>query len=74
MRQFQQENPNLDITQLFESERLEAVRRDQHKKAFQQFKKYEFLKAGLFDDKQKKEQKLKQKDGKGRVDELFEKY
>ena len=50
------------------------MRKEQHKRAFQQFKRYEFLKAGILDSAQEKELKLKEKEGRGRIDDIFEPY
>ena len=63
IKALQKANPGLDLTQLFESERAEKARREQHKRAFQQFKKYEFLKAGILDTAAEKEVKKKAKQG-----------
>ena len=63
MKELQKANPDLDLTQLFESERAEKARREQHKRAFQQFKKYEFLKAGILDSAEEKEVKRRAKQG-----------
>lgn len=49
MRELQKEYPDLDLTQLFESERAQEARRETHKRAFQTFKRYEFLKAGILE-------------------------
>jgi len=43
----QKENPDLDLTQLFETERAEAARKAQHKKAFASYKAFQFLKHGV---------------------------
>lgn len=43
----QRENPNLDLTQLFETERAEVARKAQHKKAFASYKAFQFLKHGI---------------------------
>jgi len=47
MRTMQSENPNIDLTSLFENEKTEKTRRETHKMAFQNYKKFEFLKAGI---------------------------
>ena len=49
MRAIQKKHPDLDITQLFESEKTERARREMHKRAFQSYKKFEFLKAGILE-------------------------
>jgi hypothetical protein len=43
----QRENPDLDLTQLFETERAEIARKAQHKKAFASYKAFQFLKHGV---------------------------
>ena len=40
IRQLQKEHPEIDYTQLFETERAEQVRKEQHKKAFASYKAY----------------------------------
>ena len=52
LRQIQKENPNMDLTQLFDTDRAEHARQTQHKKAYASYKAFEFLKHGL--DHQKK--------------------
>jgi hypothetical protein len=49
MKAIQKKHPDLDITQLFESEKTERARREMHKRAFQSYKKFEFLKAGILE-------------------------
>lgn len=49
MKELQAEYPDLDLTQLFESEKAQQARKEMHKRSFQSFKKYEFLKAGILD-------------------------
>ena len=43
----QRENPDIDLTQLFETERAEIARKAQHKKAFASYKAFQFLKHGV---------------------------
>jgi hypothetical protein len=38
---------------LFENEKMERTRREMHKRAFINYKKFEFLKAGIYTDEQK---------------------
>lgn len=47
IRKLQKENPDIDYTQLFDSERAEQARRVQHKKAFASYKAFQFLKHGI---------------------------
>ena len=47
IRKMQRENPDLDLTQLFETERAEVARKAQHKKAFASYKAFQFLKHGV---------------------------
>ena len=47
IRKMQRENPDLDLTQLFETERAEIARKAQHKKAFASYKAFQFLKHGV---------------------------
>lgn len=47
IRELQKQNPNMDLTQLFDTERAEQARKAQHKKAFASYKAFEFLKNGL---------------------------
>jgi len=47
IRKLQKENPDIDYTQLFDSERAEAARKAQHKKAFASYKAFQFLKHGV---------------------------
>jgi hypothetical protein len=54
MKDFQAANPGVDITTLFESEEAERARLRQHKKAFNAYKKFEFLKAGILPEEKKK--------------------
>jgi hypothetical protein len=59
IRQLQRENPDIDMTQLFDTERAELIRKNQHKKAFASYKAYEFLKHGVeMTKKQNKEDKV----------------
>ena len=59
MRDFEAANPGVDLTSLFESEALEKSRAQMHKRAFQSYKNFEFLKAGL---KQSKTEKREESD------------
>lgn len=47
IRKLQRENPDMDLTQLFDTERAEKLRKEQHKKAFASYKAFEFLKHGV---------------------------
>lgn len=47
IRKLQKENPDIDYTQLFDTERAEAARKAQHKKAFASYKAFQFLKNGV---------------------------
>lgn len=47
VRQLQRENPDMDLTQLFDTERAEVARKAQHKKAFASYKAFQFLKHGV---------------------------
>ena len=47
IRKMQRENPDLDLTQMFETERAEVARKAQHKKAFASYKAFQFLKHGV---------------------------
>jgi hypothetical protein len=47
IRHLQKENPDVDYTQLFDSERAEEARKSQHKKAFASYKAFQFLKNGV---------------------------
>jgi hypothetical protein len=47
IRKMQRENPDLDLTQLFETERAEIARKAQHKKTFASYKAFQFLKHGV---------------------------
>jgi hypothetical protein len=47
IRQLQKENPNVDFTQLFDTDRAEKARRALHKKAFASYKAFYFLKHGV---------------------------
>ena len=47
IRQLQKENPDIDYTQLFDTERAELARKAQHKKAFASYKAFQFLKHGI---------------------------
>jgi hypothetical protein len=40
IRKMQRENPDLDLTQMFETERSELARKAQHKKAFASYKAF----------------------------------
>lgn len=48
----QEENPNMDLSQLFESEYTDRARREMHKRAFHNYKDFEFLKAGVLTRKE----------------------
>lgn len=54
IRALQKENPNVDFTQLFDTERAEQARKALHKKAFASYKAFQFLKHGV--EMQAKEQ------------------
>lgn len=43
----QKENPDIDYTQLFDTNQNEEVRLNQHKKAFTSYKAFQFLKNGV---------------------------
>ncbi|CDW82520.1 UNKNOWN [Stylonychia lemnae] len=59
IRQLQKENPDIDFTQLFDTERAELVRKNQHKKAFASYKAYQFLKHGVeLSGKKQQEEKV----------------
>ncbi len=47
LRQLQKENPDVDYTQLFDTERAEKVRKTQHKQAYASYKAFQFLKHGI---------------------------
>lgn len=47
IKAFQAKHPGVDVSMLFESEQAERVKLIQHKKAFENYKNYEFLKAGI---------------------------
>ena len=47
IRKMQREYPDIDLTQLFETERAELARKAQHKKAFASYKAFQFLKHGV---------------------------
>lgn len=47
IRELQKENPDVDYTQLFDTERAEGARKAQHKKAFASYKAFQFLKHGV---------------------------
>ena len=47
IKAFQAENPGVDVSMLFESEQAERAKRLQHMKAFENYKNFEFLKAGI---------------------------
>ena len=47
MREFEASNPGVNLTSLFESEALEKSRAQMHKRAFQSYKNFEFLKSGV---------------------------
>ena len=47
IRKLQKENPDIDYTQLFDTERAEQARKAQHKKAFASYKAFQFLKHGV---------------------------
>lgn len=53
MREFEAANPGVNLTSLFESEALEKSRAQMHKRAFQSYKNFEFLKAGVKQPKAK---------------------
>jgi len=60
LKEYEKENPGVNLTTLYETEKIEKARIAQHKKAFRTYKKFEFLKAGV-DQPQKtvaKENKL----------------
>jgi hypothetical protein len=40
IRELQRQNPNVDYTQLFDTERAETVRKAQHKQAFASYKAF----------------------------------
>jgi hypothetical protein len=40
IRQLQRENPDIDYTQLFDTERAESARKAQHKRAFASYKAF----------------------------------
>jgi len=47
IRKLQKENPDIDYTQLFDTDRAEQARKAQHKKAFASYKAFQFLKNGV---------------------------
>ena len=47
IRELQRQNPDIDYTQLFDTERAEAARKAQHKRAFASYKAFQFLKHGV---------------------------
>ncbi len=51
LKDYQKENPNIDVTSLFENDKIDGIRRELHKRSFQSFKKFEFLKAGIDEKK-----------------------
>lgn len=55
LKDYQAENPNIDVASLFENDKIDGIRREMHKKSFQSFKKFEFLKAGIEDPRVKTE-------------------
>lgn len=69
MRDFQAKYPNIDMTQLFETEQAELARKALHKRAFASYKAYEFLKAGLTKSGEKPTHKDDVSDAKRRLKE-----
>lgn len=47
IRKMQKENPDIDYTALFDNDKLEGVRQNQHKKAYASYKAFQFLKHGV---------------------------
>lgn len=47
MKKLMEEHPDLDLTQLYDSETAENARKALHKKAFASYKAYQFLKNGV---------------------------
>ena len=60
-------NPGINLTSLFETEQIEKARLRMHKKAFQSYKDFEFLKAGI--NKPKKDQR-----GQAKESDVFEPF
>mmetsp|Transcript_24320 Transcript_24320/g.37594 ORF Transcript_24320/g.37594 Transcript_24320/m.37594 type:complete len:266 (+) Transcript_24320:2338-3135(+) len=60
IKEFQSKNPNVDVSSLYNSDASDLFRMQTHKRQFQQFKKYAFLKAGIQDPRteQKKKNQL----------------
>lgn len=53
---------------------MERTRREMHKRAFINYKKFEFLKAGIYTDEQKKEHKKLIMQGSEQENDIFEPF
>ena len=47
MREFEAQNPGVDLTAIYDNEKTEAARRALHKKAYASYKAFHFLKSGV---------------------------
>ena len=47
MKQFEEENPHVDLTAIYDNDRTEAARKALHKKAYASYKAFHFLKNGV---------------------------
>lgn len=47
VKEMEKENPNADFTVIFSSDKAEQARREQHKRAFANYKAFQFLKHGI---------------------------
>lgn len=47
VREFEKQNPDVDLTMIYENEKTEAARRTMHKKAYASYKAFHFLKHGV---------------------------
>jgi hypothetical protein len=62
LRAYEAANPGIDVTSLYESEQTEKARLRMHKKAFQSYKDFEFLKAGITKPKKDTQGQAKESD------------
>ena len=65
IKEFEKENPHVDLTMLFDSKEVEAARLAQHKKAYASYKAYNFLKHGI-----KTGKAIDEQDNKPKVEKL----
>ena len=47
VKQFEEENPNIDLTPIYENDRTERARQVLNKKAYASYKAFHFLKSGV---------------------------